>query len=371
MTNAIDRRWLLLGGLSCGLSPAIASGASRYDAVVAPAARRDVPAGRRFDTLRGALAVAPQAGGYRVWIARGDWVGQVVVDTPRVTLIGEDRRATRIVFSAASGMTAPDGKRYGTYRTPTLRVVAPGFAARNLTIANDFDGPAEMRKTGPRLLSDDPAGPQAVALMLADASDDVRLDGIDILSHQDTFFPDAGRTRLTGCLIGGSYDFIFGAGTAIFDRCEIRSRLRPDAAQVIGYIAAPSTVIDHRLGLVFVRCRLTRDAGVTDATVYLARPWRPSKRFADGQYGNPQAVGMAAYLHCWMDAHIAAAAWTEMWYTDQSGNPRKMLQPEAVRFGEYGSSGPGARQPRRLAPLTGSQAKALLSLSRAASSQLG
>ena len=27
---------------------------------------------------------------------------------------------------------------------------------------------------------------------------------------------------------------------------------------------------------------------------------------------------MAAYLACWMDAHIAPAGWTEMWYTESN-----------------------------------------------------
>jgi pectinesterase len=355
----IDRRQLVLGGLACGVMPAMVDGADHYDAVVGPPSRRDVPAGRRFASLADALAAAPRTGGCRIWLARGDWVGQSVIDVPGVSLTGEDRRATRIVFTAASGMTAPDGKRYGTYRTATLKVVAPGFTARDLTIANDFDGIAEMRKSGPRLLSDDPAGPQAVALMLAEASDDVRLTRVDIHSHQDSFFPDAGRTALHDCTVSGSYDFIFGAGTAVFDGCEIRSRLRPDAAQVTGYIAAPSTLRERRIGLLFRRCRLTRDRGVPDGSVYLARPWRPSKRFPDGQYGNPDAAGMAAFVDCWMDAHIAPAGWTEMWYTDRTGNPRHMLQPEEARFGEVGSTGPGARGPRRLPPLPRAEAAAL------------
>lgn len=351
MRSMLDRRHMMLGGLACALLPAGAGGTVRYDAVVAPPLRRDIPAGRRFDSVAAAVAAAPRAGGWRVWLARGDWVGQTVIDVPRVTLIGEDRQATRIVFTAAAGMIAPDDRRYGTYRTATLKVTAPGFAALDLTIANAFDGIAEMRKGGDRLLSDDPAGPQAVALMLADGSDGVRLERVDIHSHQDTFFPDAGRTRLRDCTISGSYDFIFGAGTAVFDDCQIRSRLRPDPRQVTGYIAAPSTLVGQDVGLVFRRCRLTRDAGVPDATVYLARPWRPSRQFPDGRYGNPDAVGMAAFVDCRMDAHIAPAGWTAMWYTDRNGDPRAMLQPEQARFGEYGSTGPGSRGMRRLPPI--------------------
>ena len=75
--------------------------------------------------------------------------------------------------------------------------------------------------------------------------------------------------------------------------------------------------------------------------MYLGRPWRPSGTFPDGRYGDPRFVAAATFLDCWMDDHIAAAGWTEMWYTGRDGNPRTMLQPEDVRFAQYGSRGPG------------------------------
>jgi pectinesterase len=70
-------------------------------------------------------------------------------------------------------------------------------------------------------------------------------------------------------------------------------------------------------------------------SVYLGRPWRPSSAFPDGRYGDPRYVGMAAFLDCWMDDHIAPAGWTEMWYTGKDGNPRTMLQPEDARFSQF------------------------------------
>lgn len=340
--------------------------AGHFDAVVAPLARTDVPAGPRHASVGGALAAAPLAGTrpFRIWIARGDWQEQLTLSAPHVHLHGEERATTRLCFTAASGLIAPDGRPYGTFRTPVLTVTAPGFRASDLTIENTFDGIAEMRRTGARLLSDDPRGPQAVALMLNQNSDDAVLERVTIASHQDTFFPDAGRTMLRDCLISGSYDFIFGAGAALFEGCEIRSRLRPDPAQVTGYIAAPSTLLRHATGLVFDRCRLTRDDGVDDGSVYLGRPWRPSAAFPDGRYGNPEAAGMTAYLACWMDAHIAPAGWTEMWYTDRSGNPRTMLQPEEARFAEHGSTGPGARGERRGSQIDAGEAAVLRRLPR-------
>ena len=122
----IDRRHMIIGGVAAGLVGDPAPARDRYDAVVAPNARRDVPAGRRFADLGAALAAVPRAGGHRIWLADGEWRGQHVIDTPDVVLIGEDRKRTRIDFTAAAGMIAPDGKHYGTYRTATLTASAQG-----------------------------------------------------------------------------------------------------------------------------------------------------------------------------------------------------------------------------------------------------
>ena len=98
MTATLDRRGLLLGGLTSSILGPRALAAERFDAVLAPRHRRDVPAGRRFVGLADAIAAAPRTASapYRIWVARGDWVGQVTVDKPGVHLVGEDRTASRI-----------------------------------------------------------------------------------------------------------------------------------------------------------------------------------------------------------------------------------------------------------------------------------
>ncbi|USQ98459.1 pectinesterase family protein [Caulobacter sp. RL271] len=314
-----------------------------------------------YAKLSEAVAAAPADGRkpFRILVTRGAWDEQVVIDKPFVHLIGQDRRGSVISHLAASGLTAPDGKRWGTFRTPTLFVRAPDFAASNLTIQNAFDGLAEMSKPG-GLHSHDGAGPQAVALMLDKGSDRARLTKVDILGYQDTLFPDAGGAVFDRCLVTGSYDFIFGAGRALFRDCEIRSRPRP-VDPIDGYIVAPSTPIDQVVGFVFHRCRLTKEAGTKPGSVYLGRPWRPSSQFADGRYGDPRYVGMSAFIDCWLDDHIAPAGWTEMWYTGKDGNPRTMLQPESARFSQFHPTGPGAGPLNRGRWLSAQEARALVS----------
>jgi pectinesterase len=355
MKSLLSRR-LVLGGLAA-TAPGLAMAEARYDAVVQRADVRRRWAAPTYASVTAAVAAAPVAGArpFRILVTRGLWNEQVSVDRPFVHLIGEDRSESVINHLAASGLPAPDGRLWGTFRTPTLFVRAPHFRAENLTISNAFDGLAEMSKVG-GLHSHNGAGPQAVALMMDKGSDHAAVVGCDIVSYQDTLFPDAGATLFERCMIAGSYDFIFGAGRAWFEACEIRSRTRP-VDPVDGYITAPSTPIDQPFGFVFKGCRLTKDRDVRRGSVYLGRPWRPSSQFPDGRYGDPRFVASATFLDCWMDDHIAPEGWTEMWYTGRDGNPRTMLQPEEARFATYGSVGPGSGPFARGRVLTAAEAR--------------
>lgn len=353
-----DRRSVLAGAAM--LVPGLAIAAPRYDAVLWRGPGKPPVAGPTYASLSAAVAAAPANGRkpFRIFVSRGVWDEQVVIDRPFVHLVGEHRKASVISHLAASGLTAPDGKRWGTFRTPTLFVRAPNFAASNLTIQNAFDGLAEMARPG-GLHSHDGAGPQAVALMLDKGSDRARFTEVDLLGYQDTLFPDAGSSLFERCLVTGSYDFIFGGGQALFHKCEIRSRPRP-VDPIDGYIVAPSTSIEQPVGFVFTACTLTREPGVKRGSVYLGRPWRPSSRFADGRYGDPKFQGATSFIDCWMDDHIAPAGWTEMWYTGKDGNPRTMLQPEDARFSQFNATGPGAARFERGRRLSRGEARAMV-----------
>ena len=92
----------------------------------------------------------------------------------------------------------------------------------------------------------------------------------------------------------------------------------------------PSTLQSQTHGLVFSACRLLREAGIADGSVALGRAWRPGRKFADGQYGDPAVLGAALFLSCWMDAHIAREGWDAMAYTARDGS-RVMLEPGQAR----------------------------------------
>lgn len=323
-----SRRAVVTGLAAVGLTaPARALGG--YDAVVAKTGP--------YTSVGAAVAAAPGDRRFRILVTAGDWRERVSVTKPNVELIGEGR--ARIVFNASAGDTGPDGKAVGTFGTPTVTVRAPDFTARQITFANDFDYVAHLPKPVP----DDktgPSGSQAVALAVEGGADRALFDNVHLTGHQDTLFVDAGRSLFRACTVEGSVDFIFGAGRAVFDRCTLVSRLRP-GQDFNGYVVAPDTKRTQPYGFLFAACRLTKADGVAPHTVALGRPWRRTGTFADGRYGDPDAVGAAAFIQCWMDDHIVPEGWYPMGYTAKDGRKTQM-QPEEARFYEFASTGPGA-----------------------------
>ena len=291
---------------------------------------------------------------YRILLRAGTWREKLTIDKPFIHLIGEDPERSILSFDAWSGQLAPDGERWGTRRSATLSIAASDFAAANLSIVNSFDYDRAIANPPPSAA----LGYQAVALALNTGADRAAFDNVFLDGHQDTLMADAGRASFQGCRIRGHIDFIFGAGTAWFEDCEIVARMRartPDEGRV-GYLTAPSTLRSTPYGLVFQRCRLTKEPAVPPHSYALGRPWRPTTTFADGRYGNPAAIGQAVFLNCWMDDHIEPAGWDRMGYNTKEGT-RAFVEPSEARFREYRSRGPGAKRHAARKLLTRNEAR--------------
>lgn len=344
---SLSRRRLLQ---FCALAPLASAGctprpAGRFDARVSRAVSPRDERIPQFHTLAAALAVAPPEGGrpFRIAVDAGLWDEKLVIDKPDIHLIGADRARCRIGSDRAAGHRRDDGEPWGTWGCASVIVRAPGFRARALTIENRFDYRAHLER--PVLETVGANGAQAVALMLDRGADRALIEDCDLVGHQDTLFADAGRVWLRHCRVLGSVDFIFGAGDCVLNDCEVVSRHRP-GKQRQGYLTAPSTLAAQAHGLLLRRCRLQREPAVADASVALGRPWRPTRQFSDGSYGDPAVRGCAQFIDCWMDAHIDASGWDAMNYTARDGS-RVTFEPGDARFGEAGSRGPGARSGAR------------------------
>jgi len=287
-----------------------------------------------FRTLGAALAAAP-ADAHAEWLIRlraGRYHEKLSVDKPFIALDGAGREATVITYDAASDTRDAAGAPVGTRGSFTLRVTAPDFRATHLTIENAFDFDANARKA-----AGDPTkfrNTQGVALATTGAADRTVLDDVRLLGHQDTFFANAGRHYLHRSEVAGHVDFIFGAGTVVFDSCDIVSLDRGNPADN-GYVTAPSTDAATPIGFLFLHSRLRKASPVMAAgSVSLGRPWHPS--------ATPAAVGSSIFIDCWMDDHISARGWDHMSSVDSTTKVRYWFEPGSARFLEYGSTGPGA-----------------------------
>ncbi|MFT3831082.1 MAG: pectinesterase family protein [Opitutaceae bacterium] len=213
-------------------------------------------------------------------------------------LIGEDAATTIVSFDLHANVPGPDGKPIGTFRTPSTQVDADDFTAENLTFANS-------------------AGPVGQALAIRVDGDRHVYRRCRFEGWQDTILVNRGRHYFEECVIAGHVDFIFGAGTDWFERCEIRC-LRD------GYITAASTPAEASFGYVFNRCRVV--GATPEVRTYLGRPWRP----------------FAATL--FLDCELGAVVRPEGWH-----NWGKPERERTTRYAEFGSTGEGASAGARVA----------------------
>ena len=267
-----------------------------------------------------------------IYIHKGHYYEKLTVDRANVYFLGEDRNETIITFDATGDTPDPSGGTYGTWGCFTLQITAADFHAENLTIENGFDYPANALKP-----EGDPVkvrNPQAVALMTAAGSDRAVFCKCKISGYQDTVFANAGRHYFFQCQILGHVDFIFGAGQAVFDRCEIVSRNRSDKNPT-GFVTAPSTPASYPYGFLFIDSRLVKEIPeLPTGLVRLGRPWHPQ--------ADPRISGSAVFVNCFMEDHIGAEGYGPISSVDSAGNRIWFEIKADSRFFEYGSYGPGA-----------------------------
>jgi pectinesterase len=287
-----------------------------------------------FATIGEALTTVPEENNkpFIIYIGKGQYYEKLNVKKANVTLLGESWNEAIISYNATGDTPGPNGERYSTWGCSTLHITAPDFRAENLTIENGFDYPANATKSEGD--STKVHNPQAVALMTDSASDRAVFRNCLIRGYQDTFFANAGRHYLYQCRIMGHVDFIFGAGQAVFEDCDIVSRNRKKKNPT-GYVTAPSTPVRFPYGFLFIDCRLIREnPDIPKGSVRLGRPWHPN--------ADPHISGSTIFINCYMDDHIGPEGYATISSIDSTGN-RIWFDLEAdSRFFEYHSYGPGA-----------------------------
>jgi len=201
-----------------------------------------------------------------------------------ITLRGEDRKKTILTGINNDGLNTGSRARalFGADS-------ADGLVIENVTIQN----------------STPQGGMQAEALRLQEC-DKCVVRKSDVVSLQDTLLW-SGTIYAEDCYIAGNVDWIWGEGTAYFNRCEIKNLGRS------GYIVQ-SRNGGARYGYVFVDSKITADPGISGTTL---------ARIDVSKYPDSHV----AYVDCTLGSHISKAGWT---ITGGSA-------PASLRFWEYGS----------------------------------
>jgi pectinesterase len=210
---------------------------------------------------------------------------------------GRDAEKTILTFDLYAGIKDAEGNEIGTFRTPSVTIAADDFVAENITFENS-------------------AGPVGQAVAIAVFGDRAVFRKCRFLGHQDTVLDHSGRHYYEDCRIVGDCDFIFGGGTAFFERCNIHC-LRSS------FITAASTPENTAYGYVFSHCTITSEPNVKS---YLGRPWR--------DWANV----------IFMNTRLCEAIRPEGWH-----NWSKPEREKTARYGEYKSVGPGAAPESRVA----------------------
>lgn len=239
----------------------------------------------------------------------------IPVDKPFITLRGDtgETAATIITLGTNINSVGSDGRKLATPDSAVVLVRAANFTAENLTFEN-----TTTREDRVQALAFYVTGDRAVLrhCRFLGWQDTVRADSVrPVNTEPDVPRAASARQYFVDCYITGHVDFIYAAGTAVFDRCHIH--VLGD-----GWITAASTPTNVPFGFVFLDCKITAASDVKHT--YLGRPWR-----------NHAAV---AFLRCELPAAIDPAGWH---------NWDRVEAEKTVRYAEYHSVGPGANPATR------------------------
>lgn len=225
-----------------------------------------------------------------------------------ILLEGENPENTIITYDDYASKKNPEGKDIGTTGSSTIFIYSNDFTAKNISFENSSG------KVG-----------QAVAVLTS--GDRIAFENCRFLGNQDTLYlkgaqdltdkTKPSRNYFKNCYIEGTTDYIFGAGTAVFENCTIYSK------ETASYITAASTPQENEFGFIFIQSEIIGNA--KENSVYLGRPWRPFAR--------------TVYIGCEMNSTIKPEGW------------HNWNKPEAEKttfYAEFNSKGAGANAVNRV-----------------------
>ena len=246
----------------------------------------------------------------KIYIKKGTYREKITVPATKgpISFEGESLKETIIVNNDFASKKNAEGKEFGTTGSSTIFIFSNDFSAKNITFQNDAG------KVG-----------QAVAVLIT--GDRAIFENCRFFGFQDTLYlkgqqDDPSKTKevryyFKNCYIEGTTDFIFGAATAVFEKCEIYAK------ESATYLTAASTPEVKKFGFVFIDCKITGDAKAQ--SVYLGRPWRPCAKTV------------------FINTEISNVIKPEGWH-----NWNKPDAEKTTFYGEYNSKGIGSNIKQRV-----------------------
>lgn len=267
-----------------------------------------------------------------IFVREGSYEERLVVDTPYISLIGEDSKKTIIhnfpgnVGDQGGGMTARCAMH--------IQTGATGFSAENLTFENDWE-----------YKGDGSISNESADVILSEAEGAMYVN-VRFLGYQDTICANKNHQYYYKCYITGNVDFIYGNnGMALFNDCDIVFRY--NANKNSGYVTAMKTTAESPYGALFNECRITGESGCSGTKYYLGRPW--------GEYAS------TVFIDCYMSGVINRnIGWTTWSGKDFSTDEAAFAK---VRYYEHGSYGAGYAITQSRRQLSDTQAASMLSAS--------
>ncbi|KAM0018258.1 putative pectinesterase [Helianthus debilis subsp. tardiflorus] len=147
-----------------------------------------------------------------------------------------------------------------------------------------------------------------------------------ISSYQDTLYVHSFRQFYRECDIYGSIDYIFGNAAAVFQGCNIISRM-PMPGQFTVISAQSRDSPDQQTGISFQNCSILATEDLRNVQSYLGRPWRPYSR--------------TVFIESYIADFIDPMGWVH-WSGDED------LELDTVYYGEYANVGPGSKMDGRV-----------------------
>lgn len=246
----------------------------------------------------------------KILIKAGTYKEKIIIpDTKGAILLeGENPQTTIITYDDFASKKNSEGKDIGTTGSSTIFIHSNNFTAKNISFENSSG------RVG-----------QAVAVLTS--GDKIVFENCRLLGNQDTLYlkgvqdsPDKtkpSRNYFKNCYIEGTTDYIFGAGTGVFENCTIYSK------ETASYVTAASTPQENEFGFVFINSKIIGNA--KENSVYLGRPWRPFAK--------------TVYINCEINSTIKPEGW------------HNWSKPDAEKttfYAEFNSKGNGSDISKRV-----------------------